>query len=133
MLRGVEETITHAGASTSGLAQALAEREIDARTIASFTPYADWVLVKLDELPKMTAGGLHRPDRIADWTAYGRVLAVGPGKLNERGVRIPTDLNAGERVVFDWRPSHEEGTVRRLFGPRTLLLRADEIAGVVED
>jgi len=104
-----------------------------------FAPYSDWVVVKLDTLPQMTDGKhgaqLHRPWRIADWTAYARVIAIGPGARDPKtGVRIPIDdLMINDHVVLEWRPSHEKEAIERICGDRTVLLRAHEIVGVVED
>jgi len=120
-------------------------REIDAREVLDphtiveaspgrFIPCDDRLVVQLDPLSKTTASGLVQlPDRIAEWTAYGTVIAVGPGARDRHGNRVPLDLVVGDRVVFDWRPSHEELAMAKYFGPRTILLKEDEIVGVIED
>lgn len=101
----------------------------------TFAPYGDGVVVKQDPLrTHWYNSGLIRAQRIADWTAYGRVLAVGPGPRDpDTGVRIAPDIKVGDHVLFDWRPSHEEDAVNRICGDRTILLRSDECLAVIEE
>lgn len=63
-------------------------------------PMNDWVYVKPDEKIKQTKSGLHLPDQDYRPTV-GTVIAVGPGKRDERtGRRLKPDLEVGQKVVW---------------------------------
>lgn len=70
-------------------------------------PLRDQVLVKLDPLPCTTAGGLHIPEASVYRQdnrpngRWGTVLAVGPGKYDKRGNRIPVPHAPGDRVYVN--------------------------------
>ena len=64
-------------------------------------PLADRVVVKALEEADQTRGGLYIPDTASkEKPQQGEVVAVGPGKLNEDGGRIPMDVQAGDRVLY---------------------------------
>ena len=73
-------------------------------------------------------GGLYIPDTAKEKPQEGQVLAVGNGKLLENGSRIAIDLNAGDRVLF----GKYAGTEVKLDGEELLILREDDILGVVD-
>lgn len=74
----------------------------DGGSYADFRPILDRVLVRFDEKPKTTAGGLHIPDNAGKpWEndRLGTVMAVGPGRFNEKGERVPMQVKVGDRVL----------------------------------
>jgi len=73
-------------------------------------------------------GGLYIPDTAKEKPQEGEVLAVGAGKLLETGQRIPMDLKAGDRILF----GKYAGTEIKLDGDEYLILREDDVLGVVE-
>lgn len=91
-------------------------------------PLNDRILVKrLAEVEK-TKGGIIIPDSAKEKPAEGEVIAVGPGKLDDKGKRVAPDLKKGDRVLF----SKYGGTEVKLDGNDYLIMREDDILGVVE-
>jgi len=91
-------------------------------------PLNDRILVKrLAEVEK-TKGGIIIPDSAKEKPAEGEVVAVGPGKLDDKGKRVAPDLKKGDRVLF----SKYGGTEVKLDGNDFLIMREDDILGVVE-
>ena len=73
-------------------------------------------------------GGLYIPDTAKEKPQEGEVLAVGNGKLLDNGTRISIDLSAGDRVLF----GKYAGTEVKLDGEELLILREDDVLGVVQ-
>jgi chaperonin GroES len=90
-------------------------------------PLNDRIIVKRIEDQEQMRGGLYIPDTAKEKPQEGQVLAVGNGKLLENGSRIAIDLNAGDRVLF----GQYAGTEVKLDGEELLILREDDILGVV--
>ena len=67
---------------------------------AKLQPLADRVLVKPTEKEEKTKSGIYLPDTAKEKPQEGEVLAVGPGKMNDDGKRIPMDLKVGDRVIY---------------------------------
>jgi chaperonin GroES len=98
-----------------------------------FRPAGDRIVVKQNALDPMTVGGvIKRPDRESDWTAFGVVVAVGPGERNKLGERIPLTLKVGDQVVYDFRRGREEREVQHICGPRMVILHEHEVAAVID-
>jgi len=73
-------------------------------------------------------GGLYIPDTAKEKPQEGEVLAVGNGKLLDNGTRTTIDLKPGDRVLF----GKYAGTEIKLDGEELLILREDDVLGVVE-
>jgi chaperonin GroES len=91
-------------------------------------PLNDRLLVKRLEEEAKTAGGIIIPDSAKEKPAEGKVMAVGPGKLNDKGDRTPLQVKEGDRVLF----SKYGGTDVKIDGEDYLIMREDDILGVVE-
>ncbi len=91
-------------------------------------PLHDRVLVKRSEGEEKTKGGLYIPTTAKEKPAQGEVVAVGPGKLDENGERIPLQIKVGDTVLF----GKYAGTDIKVDGVEHLILREDDILGVVE-
>lgn len=64
-------------------------------------PIRDMILVRLETPPEQMASGLYRPKTVDDKAAkFATVLAVGPGRVTEYGVRVAPEVREGERVVI---------------------------------
>jgi chaperonin GroES len=90
-------------------------------------PLNDRIIVRRIEEQEQMRGGLYIPDTAKEKPQEGEVLAVGNGKLLENGQRIPIDLKAGDRILF----GKYSGTEVKLDGEEYLILREDDILGVV--
>jgi len=91
-------------------------------------PLNDRILVKRLEQEAKTAGGIIIPDSAKEKPAEGKVIAAGNGKLNEAGQRVALEVKAGDRVLF----SKYGGTEVKLDGEDYLIMREDDILGIVE-
>ena len=91
-------------------------------------PLHDRVIVKRIEEGEQVRGGIIIPDSAKEKPQEGEVIAVGEGKRNEAGERIPLDVQAGDRVLF----GKYSGTEIKLDGVEHLIVREDEILGIVD-
>jgi chaperonin GroES len=91
-------------------------------------PLNDRVLVKRMEEEEKTVGGIIIPDTAKEKPQQGKVVAVGPGKADDYGNRIALDVKEGDRVLF----SKYSGTEIKIDGVKHLILREDDILGVLE-
>jgi chaperonin GroES len=91
-------------------------------------PLNDRVLVLRIEEEEKTAGGIIIPDTAKEKPQEGKVVAVGPGKLSDKGERIPLDLKENDRVLFE----KYAGSDIKIDGVEYLILREDDMLGVVQ-
>jgi len=91
-------------------------------------PLHDRVVVKRLEEEESTSGGIIIPDSAKEKPQRGEVLAVGPGKKNDDGTVVATDVKTGDKVLFG-KYSGNEITVE---GEECLIMREDEILAVIE-
>jgi chaperonin GroES len=91
-------------------------------------PMNDRILVLRVEEVQKTAGGIIIPDTAKEKPQEGKVISVGPGKLDKTGKRTPVEVKAGDRVLF----SKYGGTEIKIDGVDHLFLREDDILGVLE-
>jgi chaperonin GroES len=92
------------------------------------TPLNDRVIVRRIEEQEQIRGGIIIPDSAKEKPQEGEVVAVGKGKLLENGSRVDPDVKAGDKVLF----GKYAGTEVKLDGEDFLILREDEILGVIE-
>ncbi|MFH1808724.1 MAG: co-chaperone GroES [Pseudomonadota bacterium] len=92
-------------------------------------PLYDRILVKRLDGEEKTAGGIIIPDSAKEKPIMGQVLAVGNGKLLDGGKLRPMEVKAGDKILF----GKYSGTELKIDGEDRLVLREDEVLGVVED
>jgi chaperonin GroES len=90
-------------------------------------PLHDRVLIKRIEEQETVRGGIIIPDTAKEKPQEGEVMAVGTGKRLESGQVTPMEVKAGDRVLF----GKYSGTEIKLDGEELLILREDEILGVL--
>ena len=91
-------------------------------------PLNDRILVKRLEEEETTKGGIIIPDSAKEKPAEGEVIAVGKGKVNDKGERVEMDVKVGDRVLF----SKYGGTDVKLDGEDHLIMREDDILAIIE-
>jgi chaperonin GroES len=91
-------------------------------------PLQDRVIVKRVEEEEKTKGGIIIPDSAKEKPIEGKVIAVGGGKVLENGKKVAPDIKAGDRVLF----SKYAGTEVKIDGEEHLIMREDDILGVIE-
>jgi chaperonin GroES len=95
---------------------------------SSIRPLNDRVIVSRTEEQEQMRGGLYIPDTAKEKPQEGQVIAVGNGKLLDNGQRTTIDLKPGDKVLF----GKYAGTEIKLDGQDYLILREDDILGVIE-
>jgi len=90
-------------------------------------PLEDRIVVKALEAETTTASGLVIPDTAKEKPQEGEVLAVGPGRIDDNGNRVPLDVVVGDKVIY----SKYGGTEVKYGGQDYLVLSARDILAVV--
>jgi chaperonin GroES len=86
-------------------------------------PLSDRILVLRIEEKAKTSGGIIIPDTAKEKPQEGKIAAVGPGKCDENGKRIPLEVNKGDRVLF----GKYAGNEIMIDGNEYLIMREDDI------
>jgi chaperonin GroES len=92
-------------------------------------PLHDRILVRRIAEEEKTKGGIIIPDTAKEKPVEGEVVAVGNGKVQEDGKIRPLDVRAGDRVLF----TKYGGTEVKLDGVEHLIMREDDILGIIAD
>ena len=90
-------------------------------------PLHDRVLVKRVEEKETVKGGIIIPDTAKEKPQEGTVIAVGAGKLDESGKRVPMEVKAGDKVLF----GKYSGNEIKIDDVEHVILREDEILGII--
>ncbi|MEL7975590.1 co-chaperone GroES [Isoptericola sp. F-RaC21] len=90
-------------------------------------PLEDRIVVKAIEAETTTASGLVIPDTAKEKPQEGEVLAVGEGRFDDKGNRVPVDVKVGDKVIY----SKYGGTEVKYAGEDYLVLSARDILAVV--
>jgi chaperonin GroES len=91
------------------------------------TPLQDRILVQRVEEEEKTKGGIIIPDTAKEKPAEGKVVAVGKGKVDEKGKAIPMEVKKGDRILF----GKYSGTEIKIEGEEYLIMREDDVLGIV--
>ena len=95
---------------------------------SKFRPLHDRVVVKRIDAEEKTKGGIIIPDTAKEKPIEGEVVAVGNGKVMDDGTVKKVDVKVGDRVLF----GKYSGTEVKIDGEERLILREDDILGVIE-
>ena len=90
-------------------------------------PLGDRLIVQVVEEEETTASGIVLPDTAKEKPQRGKVVAVGDGKLDEDGDRIPVDVDEGDEVLY----SKYGGTEITVDGEDLLVLRESDVLAKV--
>lgn len=91
-------------------------------------PLGDRVVVKPSESEEKTKSGIVLPDTAKEKPQEGKVVAVGSGKRDESGKKIPPEVKVGDKIIY----SKYGGTEIKMEGKEYLILREDDILAIVK-
>src|ERR671919_461169 len=97
-------------------------------TKVAIKPLEDRILVQANEAETTTASGLVIPDTAKEKPQEGTVIAVGPGRVDDKGNRVPIDVKVGDTVIY----SKYGGTEVKYGGEEYLVLSARDVLAVIE-
>ena len=91
-------------------------------------PLADRIVIKVIEDTEQTSGGIFIPDSAKEKPQKGEVIAVGLGKLNEKGEREPMDVKVGDTVLY----AKYAGTDIKMDGVEYKILSIKDALAIIE-
>ena len=91
-------------------------------------PLADRVIVKQSEAEEKTKSGILLPDMAKEKPTKGKVVAVGPGKFDDKGKRMELSVRSGDTVYY----GKYSGTDVEVDGEKFVILRETDVLGVLE-
>ncbi len=91
-------------------------------------PLRDRILVKRVEEEEQKVGGIIIPDTAKEKPQQGKVMAVGKGRVSDKGETTPLDVKVGDTVLF----GKYSGTEIKLDGEEFLIMREEDVLGVIE-
>ena len=91
-------------------------------------PLADRVIVRQTEAEEKTASGIYLPDAAKEKPTRGKVIAVGPGKLDDNGKPMELGVRVGDEVYY----GKYSGTDVEVDGEKFVILRESDLLGVLE-
>ena len=97
-------------------------------TKVAIKPLEDRIVVQANEAETTTASGIVIPDTAKEKPQEGTVLAVGPGRIDDTGNRVPIDVKVGDTVLY----SKYGGTEVKYGGEEYLVLSARDVLAVIE-
>ena len=93
----------------------------------SIKPLEDRIVVRPSAAEQVTASGLVIPDTAQEKPQEAEVIAVGPGRVDDKGTRIPVDVSVGDMVIF----SKYGGTELKYNNEEYLVLSARDVLAIV--
>lgn len=94
----------------------------------SIKPLEDRIVIRQVEAEQTTASGLVIPDTAKEKPQEGEVIAVGPGRVDDNGNRVPVDVKVGDTVIY----SRYGGTEVKYQGEEYLILSARDVLAIVD-
>ncbi len=91
-------------------------------------PLHDRIIVKRLEEQEQKKGGIIIPDTAKEKPQEGKVIAVGNGKVNDEGKKIPLDVKAGDKILF----GKYSGSEVKLDDEEYLILKEEDVLAIVE-
>ena len=91
-------------------------------------PLQDRVIVKQSDAEEKTKSGILLPDTAKEKPTKGKVIAVGPGKLDDSGKPMEIGLRVGDTVYY----GKYSGTDVEIDGQKLVILRESDVLGVLE-
>ena len=99
-----------------------------ARTATKVQPLADRVVVRANEREETTVSGIVLPDTAKEKPQEGTVIAVGPGRLDEKGSRVKMEVKVDDTVLY----ARYAGTEVKIGGDELLILKETDVLAVLK-
>lgn len=97
-------------------------------TTMNFAPLGDRILVKQDDEPQKSEGGIFLPESAKEAPQFGTVLTVGPGKMLENGEVRALTVKKGDKVIF----GKYAGTKIKMGTEELMFMREEDILAIVK-
>ena len=97
-------------------------------TKVAIKPLEDRIVVQANEAETTTASGIVIPDTAKEKPQEGQVLAIGPGRVDDNGNRVPLDVKEGDKVIY----SKYGCTEVKYHGEEYLVLSARDVLAIIE-
>ncbi len=94
----------------------------------SIKPLEDRIVIRQLEAERTTASGLVIPDTAKEKPQEGEVIAVGPGRIDDNGNRVPVEVNVGDVVIY----ARYGGTEVKYDGEEYQILSSRDVLAIVE-
>jgi len=91
-------------------------------------PLHDRILIKRLEEQEQKKGGIIIPDTAKEKPQEGKVIAVGNGKVNDEGKKIPLDVKAGDKILF----GKYSGSEVKIDDEEYLIMREEDVLAIIE-
>ena len=91
-------------------------------------PLHDRILIKRQEEKETRKGGIIIPDSAKEKPQEGKVIAVGQGKVNDDGKKVPLDVKTGDKILF----GKYSGSEVTLDDVEYLILREEDVLCILE-
>jgi len=97
------------------------------RSVMNIRPLHDRLVVKREAEERKSPGGIVIPDTATEKPVFGKVIAVGKGKILENGDIRPLDVGVGDKILF----GKYSGTEVKVNGEELVVMREEDVMGVV--
>ena len=91
-------------------------------------PLHDRILVKREEEKEVKKGGIIIPDTAKEKPQEGKVIAVGNGKVNDEGKKVPLDVKAGDKILF----GKYTGSEVKVDEEEYLIMKEEDVLAILE-
>ena len=92
-------------------------------------PLGDRVVIEPTEQDEKTASGIILPETAKEKPQQGKVLAVGPGRLDDEGKRLPLEVKVGDLVLF---PKYGGSEVKLSSDRKVMVMKESEVLAIIE-
>jgi chaperonin GroES len=89
-------------------------------------PLSNRVIVRPIETEEVSKGGIILPDTAKEKPQEGEIIAVGPGRVTDEGVRIPMEVKVGDRIIF----AKYAGTEVKLNDEKLMIMSESDIMAI---
>jgi chaperonin GroES len=96
--------------------------------LTKLQPLGDRVVIQPTPREEMTKSGIVLPDTAKEKPQEGKILAAGPGRLNDEGKREPMDVKEGDTVLY----AKYAGTEFKVEGEELLIVSQKDILAIVQ-